>query len=628
MTNMPDGFAGMRIHELFECQAKQRPEHIALRASDEVVSYGELNALSNRIARMLQRSGVGPEDRVGVYADRSVDAAAALIAILKAGATYVYLDPTYPELRLSQMASDADCALILATSRSEQSLGRALRNFPVFSTADSDRELSENLRREISAENIAYITFTSGSTGRPKGVMETHRSLTARLAKLPLPDIREDDICSLNSGLGFGISASRLFLPLGLGAQVVIVGDAEVKNIQKFGEIIVRECITSLFAVSSLLERMLREIAFALPSIRVVSTSGGVLTANMVSAFCERLPNAELVNLYGGSELGTTASMWRAECGPNALIGRAVANTRIYLMDPAMNVTAGDIDGEIYVASPNLARGYVDDASATAERFLPDPFGPPGGRMYRTGDFGRRHQDGQIEFLGRADEQVKIRGFRVELGEIKAALLAHSEITDAAVGIVEKGAEPVLRAYVVPKSGSRLHVESLRNYLYERLPEHMVPGPFLILDSLPVTPAGKVDGARLASMRESKGAAGEALRAPRNPVEALIADVWARHLRVEDIMIDDDFLALGGHSMTIAGAAAEIQDLLGVEIPPHLFFEAPTIERLVERVFAGAGGEAKLAELCGAVARVWALSDEEADRELQSMPRLASFPGA
>jgi amino acid adenylation domain-containing protein len=579
------------IHELFEQQAARTPEAVALIAGSRRVTYAELNQRSHQLAFRLRKSGAGPEAFVGVLLERSIDAVIALLGILKAGSAYVYLDPDLPDQRLEDIQTDSRLSLVITNAKFQNRCAKG-RIYLDICSVDLSAEDADNWPTKVLPDSTAYVLYTSGSTGTPKGVIGIHRSLTARLASDELPDIRPGDICCLNSSLGVGITASRLFLPLVLGASVVILPDADVKDTRRFMQALQIHHVTSLFLPPSLLRTVLASDAgeLAKAAVRAVTVTGSTLTPQLVESFFNALPSAQLINVYGSAEIGTTATLRvldRNSAFFEGSIGKPVETTLVYLFDDNGNLVSGDV-GEIFVSAEHLARGYLNQPDLTREKFVPNPF-VPGGRLYRTGDRGRYLPNGEILFLGRRDHQVKIRGFRVELGEIEQALEEFDGLDEAIVTVLrDPTTEHRLIAYFVAgkgradssvtKSHSATLGSELRRFLRRRLPSHMVPSGFVRLAQLPRTISGKVDRAALPPYDPARPEVENPYEAPRSPIEAGIARIWAEVLGVNNIGIHDNFLELGGDSLAASRVIFRIRDHYRIELTMESLFDQTIAE--------------------------------------------------
>jgi amino acid adenylation domain-containing protein len=559
------------VHRLFEAQAERTPEAVAVVLAGEALSYRELNARANRLARRLRRLGAGPETLVGIRAERSFEMVVALLAVLKSGSAYVPLDPALPAERLSFMIADAGIELLLT----EELPG-------------SDGERDDNLAAVLSPENPAYVIYTSGSTGQPKGVVVSHRSLGNRLQYARAGDVLASDAFLQKTTISFDVSLLEIFAPLVTGGRTVLARPGGQQDPAYLVELIREQRITYTSFPPSLLNVLFRQEGFdRCDSLRVVVTGGETVPAVLPGQFYERLPGAGLLNRYGPTETTISVTSWLCERGgtPRSLpIGRPTAKARVYLVDRDLQPVPIGVTGEILLGGTCVARGYLRRPDLTAAAFVPDPFaGEPGGRLYRTGDLARYRPDGAVEFVGRADSQVKIRGFRVELGEIEAALARHPAVREAAVIDREDGLTRTLAAYLVPAEGEAPGEAELRRFLLESLPAYMVPADFVLLAALPVAATGKVDRKALpAPGRRSV----EASEPPRNPTEELLAAVWAELLARERVGIHDGFFDLGGHSLLATQVMSRVRESFGVELPLRLLFERPTIAALAEEVEA------------------------------------------
>jgi amino acid adenylation domain-containing protein len=569
---MLESNVGSCIHDLIEAQAKRTPGRMALQFAGEQVTFADLSAYSNGVAHQLRELDVGPEVFVGVSMERSIDAVIGLLGTLKAGGAYIYLDPVYPAQRLRAMVDDCKPAVVM---------DRIIRKAR-FEWVDVG----------VTLDDAAYLIYTSGSTGNPKGTIEIHRSLTARLSAAPLPDIQETDVCVLNSSLSFGISASRLFLPLVIGVPVVILPDQEVRDIGRFVEALERHAVTSVFMVPALLRQVLAmgtASARCLQRIRAVTVSGGALTPDLVDAYFRVFPRALLINNYGSSEIGTSASskVYTKQTDARRItIGRPMANTRISILDREMNPVPVGEAGELFVSAPHLARGYLNLPELTAECFLQDR---GDGRLYRTGDLGRCLEDGEIEFLGRLDQQVKIRGFRVELGEIERVLEAHQDIREAAVTTRDADGDKRLIAYFSLRRGAALNKTRIREFLALRLPRYMIPSHLFLLDDLPHTNAGKID--RGALPLKTPGRTPIQVSDQRGTsIENVLAEIWRELLGFQGIESQDTFLDLGGDSLQATQVISKIETLFGFRVSIESLFDS-TLSQIADEIAAGSPEE-------------------------------------
>ncbi|HEX7241304.1 MAG TPA: amino acid adenylation domain-containing protein, partial [Longimicrobiaceae bacterium] len=579
------------VHDLFAMQAARAPDAVALAWADDRVTYAELDRRSARLADALRRRGVGPEVRVGVCMQRTPELVVSLLAVLRAGGAYVPMDPGYPAERLRYMLSDSGAALLLADSAAAERLG----DCGIEVLADG-REECEVRSTEYSAfpESLACVVYTSGSTGTPKGVLGTHRAIVNRFAWMwsEYP-FAPDEVCCQKTSLAFVDSVWEVFGPLLAGIPSVLVPDEDARDPQALAGAMSRHGVTRIVLVPSLLRALLDggdDLGESCPRLRLVVTSGEELPAGLARRFVDAVPGATLLNLYGSSEVAADSTHHPLRVsdgmpGERVPIGRPIWNTRVYVVGAALEPVPTGAAGELYVAGDGLARGYMANPAATAERFVPDPFAAePGGRMYRTGDRARWTADGELEYLGRADSQVKVRGFRIELGEIEAALRTHPAVREAVAVVREDAAgDRRIAAYVVADGGEAVSATELRAHLGARLPEYMVPGAFVALEQLPLTPNGKLDRLALPAPGERAGAGAEYV-APRTPTEEAVAAAWAETLGIGRVGAHDNFFDLGGHSLLLVQLHSRLQERFGAGVSLAELFGHATLADLARRL--------------------------------------------
>ncbi|HST57443.1 MAG TPA: amino acid adenylation domain-containing protein, partial [Longimicrobium sp.] len=576
------------IHELFEAQAARTPDVVAVRYEEASLTYRELNARANRLAHHLRGHGVGPEVRVGVLMERSLEMVVSLLAVLKAGGAYVPLDPGLPAERLAYMLDDSRVPLVLVQAALRESVpaGDGVAVLAVDALAEEiASEPAENPAVGAGPDSLAYVIYTSGSTGRPKGVMNAHRGVVNRLVWMQAHfGIGADDVVLQKTPFGFDVSVWEFFWPLQQGARLVMARPDGHRDPLYLQEVIEREGVTALHFVPSMLQSFVEAVAAGrCPSLRHVVCSGEALPPALVRRFYDQLAGpVELTNLYGPTEAAVDVSCWtcpRGEAADVVPIGRPVWNTQLYVLDTALRPVPVGVPGELYIGGVQVARGYQGRAAMTAERFVPDPFSAEGGaRLYRTGDRVRWRTDGAIEYLGRLDFQVKVRGFRIELGEIESVLRAYESVTDCVVVARADAGETRLVAYIVGEA----EAEALRAHVRRSLPEYMVPSAFVTLDALPLTANGKLD--RKALPAPELGSTEGQSAAPGTPTEEVLAEVWAEVLRLERVGVDDNFFELGGHSLMAIRVVSRIRAVFGVELPLRALFEGPTVAELAGRV--------------------------------------------
>jgi len=586
------------LHRLIEAQAERTPDAPAVTFEGATLSYAQLNARANRLARRLRRMGVGPDVLVGVVLERSLEMLAGLLAVLKAGGAYLPLDPDNPRERLSAVLEDAAPRLLLTQRHLRDALPDHAADVLCLDGdwAEFESEPSENVVSTVAPDNLAYVIYTSGSTGRPKGVQVSHRAICNRLLwmqrRFPLTP---EDVLLQKTVYGFDASVWELFLPLMAGAMVVMARPGGHRDAGYLIEEVKRSGVTVLQMVPSMLEVLLEERGIEeCKSLRRVYCGGEALSERLRERFYELASWAELTNLYGPTEASIDASYWPCERGVSTnkvLIGRPINNVQLYLLDGEMEPVPVGVGGELYIGGDGLARGYLGRASLTAERFVPDPFGSaPGGRLYRTGDVARFLPDGIVEYLGRADQQVKVRGFRIELGEIEAALCEQDGVREAVVLAREDASGGKrLVAYVVPskeEAGGGPTAEGLRQGLRVRLPDYMVPQAFVFLDALPLLANGKLNARALPEPETEWAGDEDTYVGPRTPVEEVVAGIWAAALRLERVGIYDNFFDLGGHSLLATQVISRVRQVFNIELPLRTLFDEPTVCDLSRQVEA------------------------------------------
>jgi amino acid adenylation domain-containing protein len=509
------------LHDLFEAQAARAPGAVAVVAGDRRLTYGELDADANRLARWLRARGVGPDVPVGICLDRSLELVVAVYGVLKAGGAYVPLDPAQPPRRVRAMLEAAGAPLVLA----QESLVPALGGAPVPALClDTEWDQVASLPAAAPGagtgpDNLVYVIYTSGSTGQPKGVMNVHGALRNRIEWMQAAyGLTAADRVLHKTPVSFDVSAWELFWPLAAGARLVLVRPDGHRDAAELVRLIREEGVTTAHFVPAMLSVFLAEEGVEeCRSLRRVICSGEALSVELQSRFFARL-DAGLHNLYGPTEAAIDVTAWACRPDPGQRcvpIGTPIWNTRIHLLDGRLEPVPDGAAGELYIAGVGLARGYLGRPDLTAERFVPDPAGGPGTRMYRSGDVARRLSGGAIEFLGRVDHQVKLRGFRIELDEIQLALESHPGVRESVVLLAEGPAgDARLVAFLVPAvAAAPPEPARLRAFLRDLLPEHMVPGGFVALDALPLTANGKVD--RRALLAPPAGGRGENLAGQR-----------------------------------------------------------------------------------------------------------------
>jgi amino acid adenylation domain-containing protein len=590
------------IHSLFEIQAVRKPTATAVLYDGNGLSYAALNRRANQLAHFLRDLGVGPETLVGICAERSLEMAVGILGTLKAGGAYVPLDPHYPAERLAFMLQDSAVRVILT----QQRLLSVLPPHEAEMIAlDMDwqsiaRQSEENPQCVNLAGHPAYVIYTSGSTGQPKGVFVTHGGVVNHsLAVAELFNLRPQDRVSQCNSLNFDISVEEFFSSWISGAAVVLCPAEKFLPDEEFARWITSEEITVLNLptpfwhewVAALQSRQKAVSEF----LRLVVVGGDKARSDVLVRWRSiAAPEARWLNTYGPTEATVTTTAYAETLGATAEamqiaipIGRPIAGAQVYVVDGNLNPVPIGVPGELYIGGAGLARGYLNRPELTSERFIPNPFaGEPGMRLYRTGDLCRYLADGNIEFLGRTDHQVKIRGFRIELEEIECALAEHPAVREAAVVAREDeaGAAKRLIAYVIAEQSPAATIQELRSFLKDKLPEYMVPSAFVFLESLPLTPSGKLDRKALPAPDGRRLEQDESLSVPATPIQEMLAGVWAQVLKVEEVGFHENFFDLGGHSLLATQIMSGVRKLFQVELPLRSLFESPTVAGLADRI--------------------------------------------
>ncbi len=573
--------SGVCLHELFERQVDAHPDRVALVVGTEELSYGDLDARANRLARYLLSLGVEREQRVGVCLDRGTDLVVALLAVFKTGGAYVGLDPAYPRRRLDYIIADAQISVVV-TAPAYADLVDASGARAVFLDAERDRIELEPATRPAavaSPDSLAYVIYTSGSTGEPKGVAIEHHSGVALAAWAS--DLYTDAELSgvlASTSVCFDLSVYELWVTLGLGGTVILAKDALALE-----HLDARDRVRLINTVPSAAAELVRSGAIP-ATVETINLAGEPLKPALVDALYDA-GLRRVYDLYGPSETTTYSTGALRERGKPATIGRPLANEWIVIVDPSGRPVPIGVVGELLIGGEGVARGYLGRDEATRARFVPDEITGRGGRLYRTGDIGRWRADGQIEYLGRNDAQVKIRGFRIEMGEIEVALVAHAGVREAVVlAREERGGGLQLAGYWVAADETTTATD-LKRYLGERLPAYMVPSALVKLDAIPLTPNGKVDKRALLAVVVERDVE-DAFVAPRDEVERGLAEIWETTLGIERVGVHDNFFDLGGHSILTVRVFAEIDRVFGKNLPLATLFDAPTIEQLAKIIVA------------------------------------------
>ncbi len=570
---------------LFVEQAKRTPNATAVIFENQQLTYAELNSRANQLAHHLRKQGVGPEVLVGICVERSIEMLVSTLAVSKAGGAYVPLDPAYPKDRVGFILENAQAPVLI----SQQSL---VENLPehgaklVLVDRDAETIAQENGSDPdvaIKPDDLVYVLYTSGSTGKPKGVQIEHRNLVNFLTGMSKePGFSKDDTLVAVTTLSFDIAGLELYLPLVTGGRLVIASREQAADGPQLAELLEKSQATVMQATPATW-RMLMELGWKGDPRLKILCGGEAMPADLADQLVPRC--AELWNMYGPTETTIWSSVYRvkSKLTSTAPIGRPIANTTMYVLDPQKRPAPLGVAGELYIGGEGVARGYFNRPDLTEEKFMADPF-RPGERIYRTGDLARFMADGNIQFLGRADFQVKVRGFRIELEEIEAVLAQHPAVQQCVVSVREdRPGDKRLVGYIVPRGTEIPSTSDLRTHLKQSLPEYMVPGIFVQLESLPLTPNGKINRRALPAPDWSQRDSGEVVGA-RDQLELMLLNIWQKVLGIPEIGITDNFFDLGGHSLLAARLLAEVEKVVGRQLPLAALFRGATVESLAQLI--------------------------------------------
>jgi len=580
---------GRFIHQLFEAQAEKKPDALAIVFEGQTLSYAELNARANRLAHYLRSKGVGPDVLVGICVERSLEMVIGLLGILKAGGAYVPLDPGYPQDRLDFMVHDVGAPIVLSQESCKAKLAASTA---AVLCLDSEWDLvagadDKNPDILLMPENLAYCIYTSGSTGQPKGAGVPHQGILNRLQWMQEAySLKPTDRVLQKTPYSFDVSVWEFFWPLMTGAQLIVAEPDAHQDALALIDIIKRGQITTLHFVPSMLYAFIGTPGVeTCTSLKRVICSGEALPADLVARFQQKLP-CELHNLYGPTEASVDVSYWA--CLPGCVeaaipIGRPIANICLYILDRQLNPVAVGTPGELHIGGIGLGRGYLNRPGLTAEKFIPNPYGSDGSRLYKTGDWVRHRADGNIDYLGRIDHQVKIRGFRIELGEIEAQLVNCQGVREAVVIAREdKANDKRLVAYLLTQNNIELSAAELRSQLAEVLADYMIPGAFVCLAEFPLMPNGKLNRKAL----PAPGITSVITRhyeAPQGDVETAVAAIWQDLLGLERIGRHDHFFELGGHSLMVVTLIERLRQQ-GLSADVRTVFITPTLAAMAETI--------------------------------------------
>ncbi|HAT2878057.1 non-ribosomal peptide synthetase [Serratia marcescens] len=570
------------VHELFEQQARLTPQAIALIQDAQRLSYAQLNARANRLAHRLIERGVQPGDRVAVRLARSIELVCAQLAVIKAGAAYVPIDPQLPAARQAWIADDSGACLMLTDAIGDEEI-------PQLTVEDREAEdHNGNPALRVSSGATAYIMYTSGSTGTPKGVMTPHQGITRLVRNNRYAAFDADDRIAFAANPAFDASTMEVWAALLNGGALVVIAPEVMMEAERLAAELQRHRITTLFLTTALFNQYVHSISGALAQLKYLISGGEKEDPGAYARLLQERGPVHLIHAYGPTEtttFATTARIERAEGEARLPIGKPIGNTRAYLLDARGRPVPMGAVGELHIGGVGVALGYLNRPELTAQRFLSDPFNPVGGgRMYRTGDLARYLPDGSLEYQGRCDQQIKLRGFRIEPGEIEVQLAASPWVREAVVQVCSTEHHPRLVAWIVPTADvdrSALQGQ-LRAYLSERLPEYMVPSAYVWLDALPLTANGKLD--RRALPEPERAAVGtREYAAPQGETETTLARVWCELLEIGQIGRHDNFFELGGHSLLAVRLSSQLRQQ-GITLPVQAIFNHPILAELAERI--------------------------------------------
>lgn len=597
-------FQNICVHQRFEAQVERTPDAVAVVLADQQLTYRQLNQQSNQLAHGLQQLGVGPDVLVGIYVERSIEMIVGLLAVLKAGGAYVPLDPSLPAERLSFILADTQVPVILTQARV---VDRLPAHTAKVICLDSDRKIitqnsRENLSSAVTPDHLIYTIYTSGSTGQPKGVMIPHSGICNQLDwrqnTFPLTAV---DRVLQNISFSFDPSVWQIFWPLTCGAQLILPCPGGHQDVAYLVNLIAEQQISVIALVPSLLRVLLEETGLErCQHLKHVFCGGEALPLDLQERFFDRFNSDQrdvfLHNVYGPTEASIDATFWTCEPGTQhriGPIGGSITNAQAYIFDENLQPVPFGSSGELHLGGAGLARGYLNRATLTAEKFIAHPYSSdPTVRLYKTGDLVRYLPDGNLEFLGRMDHQVKVRGFRIELGEIETALSQHPAIQESIVVAREDvPGDKRLVAYWVAEVPKCPDAQELRSFLKETLPEYMIPAAFVIMEALPLNPNGKVDRRALPAPAPERPDLEKPFVAPQTPLEVELTQIWEEVLNVRPIGVKDNFFELSGNSLLAAKLLVQVEQKMGQKLSLAVLFQAPTIEQFAMSLQEESQGE-------------------------------------
>ncbi|WP_342026020.1 non-ribosomal peptide synthase/polyketide synthase [Cytobacillus pseudoceanisediminis] len=565
--------------ELYQGQVEAKADEVAIVYGENSLSYRELDQKANQLAHHLMQYGAKPGCLVGICLDRSLEMVIGMLAILKAGAAYVPIDPSYPKQRVSYMVQQSGMQFLLTDSASLPELPQISAKV-VFIDKEANQIASCSIKTPnsgVTPEDLAYVIYTSGSTGNPKGVQIQHRALTNFMFSMKriLPVVKDDTFLSITS-ISFDISNLEIYLPLISGIKLVVADTREIRDPKALDTLFIKHGITMIQATPATF-RMLIESGWKNNTLKKVLCGGEAMSGELAKALLNQ--GVELWNMYGPTETTIWSTFERVESDERITIGHPIGNTELYILDDNYNKLPVGVPGELYIGGEGLALGYLNNPYLTEERFIPNPFSKEeGDRIYRTGDLVRYLSTGKVEYLGRIDDQVKVRGFRIELGEIEAVLEKYPEVKQAVVVLRKDHEENNQIVGYVTANSEKLTVNDLLTHMRDFLPEYMIPSMVMLIDDMPLTPNGKVDRKGLPEPDVGTTSMDIEFIPPRDDIEENIAEIWRQVLHRIEVGVHDNFFALGGHSILVTQVLSRIQEIYQVEIPLRNFFARPTIE--------------------------------------------------
>lgn len=580
------------IHQLFEAQVTKTPDKIAVIFEDEKLTYSQLNEKANQLAIYLQKLDIKPDDKIGICIERSLWMLIGLLGILKAGACYIPLDPTFPKERLALMIEDSQLSVLVTQEKLQSILPNYEHQVELIIIDQDWPKIIENaqtnslINNNVKPENLAYIIYTSGSTGRPKGVQLQHNSVVNFLTTMAkAPGLNENDIIVALTTISFDIAVLELYLPLSLGACVVIANDEVKRDGMALGKLLTKVQGNVVQATPATWKMLLETGWQGDPNLKILC-GGESLSSNLISNLLTK--SSSIWNVYGPTE----TTVWSTTCQVTSpkypiSIGKPIANTQIYILDKNLQPAPIGVAGELYIGGDGLARGYLNRPELTSEKFIKNPFSDdPQSRIYNTGDLARWLLNGNIECLGRSDFQVKVRGFRIELGEIENILHKYSKIQEPVVVAREDvpAGQNILVAYLVMNENEKLNISEIRHYLKDKLPDYMIPTVFMEVEKFPLTPNGKIDRKALPAPEKDRSILDIDYVAPQSDLENILVKIWGNLLKIDQVGIDDNFFDLGGHSLLVVQMMSYLKEELNLELSITKIFQYPTIRDLAKNI--------------------------------------------